>query len=945
MHRVLLPLLLTAPAFAADAPDGGPDFDRDVRPVLTKYCAGCHNAAEGSGEFAAHDFGGLMRGGYEGAVVVPGDADGSRLMHLLDGSIEAVMPPEDEPRPTAADIALLRAWIAAGAAGPTGAAAPLEVPRVPVAVETAEPVRALARADDGTTLAVGRYGRVELVDAATGDVTRVLGGVPGAVNAVGFTANGALYAAGGEPGRGGEVVVWSAERLAREDGGEATEPLRLTGHADAVLAAAATPDGTTLVTGSYDRTVRLWNLETGVQTAVLTGHQGPVYGVAVHPALPLAATAGDDATVKLWDVAADTPADDRRLDTLTEPTAAQFAVSFSPDGTHLAAAGADSRVRVWSLTGGGRQGTTPLDRTTFAHEGAILSLVYSADGTRLVTAGDDRTVKLWDAATGAQLAADAGQSDWPAALVPPTDSLPVLVGRMDGTFGPAAPEPAGSAAAAADSRPASSPADAAGGAKNFAEVEPNDTPAAATELPPPAVVTGVLERADDGTPDADLYRFRAAPGERWVIETRAARDGSPADTSVEVLHADGTPVDAVLLRAVLDSELTFRGVDSSGGEPRFTNWTEMGLDDFLYMGGEVMRFERMPRGPDSGFAPYESTTGKRRAYFGTTPLAHALFEPAYVVEPHPPGTPLPANGLPVFRLPFANDDDGDRELGSDSRVDFVAPVDPPRGPDGGDGEYLIRVRDVRGQGGPDYRYTLTVRRPVPGFTATVDLKPKGGLQINAGSGRAFTVSVDRIDGFDGPVGVTVGNLPDGLTVGGPVTIEAGHLRGAGLLRAAADAETVPAERTADVTVTAVADVGGERVTRQSAWPGPLKVAAAPKLTVHLEPDAGSRSVGVADDAPDGLVIAPGSTITARLSIERAGFEGDIKFELGGLPHGVIVDNIGLSGVLVRAGETERQIFLTAADWVEPTTRPVFAVSAGGGDQASAAVPLTVVERP
>ena len=64
-------------------------------------------------------------------------------------------------------------------------------------------------------------------------------------------------------------------------------------------------------------------------------------------------------------------------------------------------------------------------------------------------------------------------------------------------------------------------------------------------------------------PDVDLYRFEAKAGQTWVIETLAARRGSPVDTKIEVLHADGKPVERVLLRAVRDTYNTFRPVDAN----------------------------------------------------------------------------------------------------------------------------------------------------------------------------------------------------------------------------------------------------------------------------------------------------------------------------------------------------------------------------------------------
>jgi hypothetical protein len=83
-------------------------------------------------------------------------------------------------------------------------------------------------------------------------------------------------------------------------------------------------------------------------------------------------------------------------------------------------------------------------------------------------------------------------------------------------------------------------------------------------------------------------------------------------------------------------------------------------------------------------------------------------------------------------------------------------------------------------------------------------------------------------------------------------------------------------------------------------------------------------------------------MTAKIIVERNGFDGDVKFDVDNLPHGVIVDNIGLSGVLVRANETERQIFLTARPWVPETVRLIHAVAQVQGNQASQPIGLRVL---
>src|SRR6185436_1801171 len=146
-----------------------------------------------------------------------------------------------------------------------------------------------------------------------------------------------------------------------------------------------------------------------------------------------------------------------------------------------------------------------------------------------------------------------------------------------------------------------------------------------------------------------------------------------------------------------------------------------------------------------------------------------------IVEPRPPDMPLVANGLPAFTLYYANDDDAERKLGTDSRIYFTAPKD---------GDYLVRVTDTRGEQGDRFVYRLVVRQPNPGFKVTVS--PMNST-IAAGSGQEFTLAAERIDGFEGEIVIDVTNLPPGFAVSTPLVIEAGHVEAKGTLYAAADA--------------------------------------------------------------------------------------------------------------------------------------------------------------
>ena len=132
------------------------------------------------------------------------------------------------------------------------------------------------------------------------------------------------------------------------------------------------------------------------------------------------------------------------------------------------------------------------------------------------------------------------------------------------------------------------------------EVEPNDTPEQATPLAVPGTASGRILGAAGGGSEDDYIRFQSKAGQMWIVETDAARRGAPTDTVIEVLDAAGRSIEQVLLQAVRDSTVTFRGIDSNALECRLTNWEEMQLNQLLYLNGEVVRLFRARAVPTRG---------------------------------------------------------------------------------------------------------------------------------------------------------------------------------------------------------------------------------------------------------------------------------------------------------------------------------------------------------
>ena len=426
---------------------------------------------------------------------------------------------------------------------------------------------------------------------------------------------------------------------------------------------------------------------------------------------------------------------------------------------------------------------------------------------------------------------------------------------------------------------------------------------------------------------ADHFRFTAKKGVTYAVETEAARRGSPVDTKIAVLWPDGRPVERLLMQAVRDSAVTFRAIDSTVADVRVDNWREMELNELMWMQGEVAKIFRMPEGPDSGFSFY-ANAGKRIAYFDTTTTAHAVDEPCYIVEPHPPGTKLVANGLPVFTLHYENDDDGTRNAGSDSRLLFTAPED---------GDFIVRVRDSRGGAGERFIYRLIVREARPDFAVKFS---EAASAVNVESGAAFTLTADRKDGFDGDIICEITDVPQGWHVTTPLVIQAGHLQAKGTVSALpAAAKWTPAK------ISATADIDGKKVAHPAGEIAGVKAEGEAPAVVSLQPAGADHKAPAFDrDAkavPREITIAPGDTISAWVVLKRGSAKGALRFDVENLPHGVVVDNLGLNGITLLEGQDAGEIFLKAAAWVPETDRLAFVVCRDVGKQASLPVMLHV----
>jgi hypothetical protein len=465
---------------------------------------------------------------------------------------------------------------------------------------------------------------------------------------------------------------------------------------------------------------------------------------------------------------------------------------------------------------------------------------------------------------------------------------------------------------------------AVGDTPEVVEIEPNNTPAQAQRVSIPVTINGHIASADSKTPDfavrsgrpadEDYFRFAAPKGQHLNIEVQAARLGSPLDSVVEVLDGDGREIPLATVRSIAQTTQTLNDRDSKTRLFRLESLAGLHPNDYLMMGDELVQIDFVPDQPDADIR-VKGLGAERFSLLNTSPEAHAQTDPVYKVGVFEPGREFPPNGMPVFQLSLRNDDGGPG-YGSDSHLDFVVP---------NDGEYLLHIKDVRGQEGEDFAYRLTVRKAHPDFMLrAVPANPN----VPRGGRVPVEVTADRREGFDGPIEVDAESLPPGVTAV-PATIASGQYSGVLILEAPETSRDPvgtgpPGGSAADVaprSATAFQIVGrgkvdGHVLVRVADAEEPLRV-----VSVMPPPDV------VVATAPHQVELEAGKEVTVTLQVDRKnGFKGRVPCAVINLPPGVTVVNSGLNGVLVTESQNTRTFTLRAEDWVETTDQPIYVVA-------------------
>ncbi|KAI9310777.1 hypothetical protein BDR26DRAFT_946291 [Obelidium mucronatum] len=189
-----------------------------------------------------------------------------------------------------------------------------------------------------------------------------------------------------------------------------------------VTSVAISFDGQTVVSGSSDKTVKLWSVETGECIKTLVSHSATVTSVAISFDGQTVVSGSSDKTVKLWSVETG-----ECIKTLVSHSATVTSVAISFDGQTVVSGSSDKTVKLWSVE------TGECIKTLVSNSAPVTSVAISFDGQTVVSGSRDKTVKLWSVETGECIKTLVSHSETVTSVAISFDGQTVVSGSSDKT--------------------------------------------------------------------------------------------------------------------------------------------------------------------------------------------------------------------------------------------------------------------------------------------------------------------------------------------------------------------------------------------------------------------------------------------------------------------------------------------------------------------------------
>ncbi|WP_346291509.1 NACHT and WD40 repeat domain-containing protein [Sphaerothrix gracilis] len=203
----------------------------------------------------------------------------------------------------------------------------------------------------------------------------------GNIHALAADNSGSLLASAS---RDNTIALWNFDPATSE------KPVKLLlGHRDWVNSVSFNPDSLTLISGSSDKNIKLWDIESGNCIKSLSGHEDCIWTVAFSPSGDLFASGSDDCNIKIWD-----STHLKCIKTLRYHKSRVNSVTFNSNGEFLATAGLDGVINLWNPYTGQHL------RSLEGHANRVQSIVFNQINNHLISCSYDETVRIWDIENG-----------------------------------------------------------------------------------------------------------------------------------------------------------------------------------------------------------------------------------------------------------------------------------------------------------------------------------------------------------------------------------------------------------------------------------------------------------------------------------------------------------------------------------------------------------------
>ncbi|MEB3340430.1 trypsin-like peptidase domain-containing protein [Okeania sp.] len=227
-------------------------------------------------------------------------------------------------------------------------------------------------------------GLISVWDIESGEIIATWKAHPESVNSVAVTPDQQFVISGSDDKT---IKIWQLPK--NKNVTNITLVQTLTGHTDVVDEIAIAPSGQFFASGSWDKTIKIWNLSSGELGQTLAENSQIVNAIAISPDGKFLASGGKDNQIKLWSLATG-----KLVRSLNTNSLSTLSLTFSPNSQILASGSSDGMVNIWNLK------TGELIHNLKEHIDGVWSIVISPNGKTLISGSWDKTIKFWELNTG-----------------------------------------------------------------------------------------------------------------------------------------------------------------------------------------------------------------------------------------------------------------------------------------------------------------------------------------------------------------------------------------------------------------------------------------------------------------------------------------------------------------------------------------------------------------